>query len=104
MSIHYLSENELDGDLKHAAIFSSWDAIESMGQGIRLAIEQSDWKRAGILANDRQLIIEQHFERHPVGPDSKHFYINRIGHFLRQEEQLKNLLNSKRRGHLRLVK
>ena len=82
---------------------TSWQSIaELTGKMLQLASEEQ-WSSIAELSMQRHRIIVAHFERYPVCPQQAEFYQTNLSRFLKEEEQLKQVVTTARRNVLKNV-
>lgn len=87
-------------DNNQQAIERSWHKLLKSGENIIALCHARRWSQARQLLASRVEFSQQHFQRFPVGPSTKHFYNNRLG-YLFDIEQLLEALQSEYARHLR---
>ncbi|HEY3698087.1 MAG TPA: hypothetical protein VGK97_02070 [Spongiibacteraceae bacterium] len=79
-------------------IESSWTQVEKLTKIIQAAANSEDWSTVLNLSSSRHHMLQTHFEAHPVGPDSADFYRLHLGHMLRGENDLQQLVRAARKA------
>lgn len=78
-----------------------WQQVLDSTKHLEHAANEQDWEHVAELAAKRHSLITQHFDIHPVGPDTAEFYQQHLSSFLAKEEQLQQLAATARKAAMK---
>lgn len=85
------------------AIHKSWLEIKRLEEWVIIAATKSDWSNVVAICKKRHVIINEHFSRFPVSPETSFFYTKNLNNHFTAEHTINVIRKNAVRSSLSIV-
>jgi hypothetical protein len=92
-----------DTNISIGDIYDSWSSIKRAEEWAILCSTKKDWLKVILACKSRQKLVTEHFNKHPVCPETAFFYRRRLSEHFRNDDIIQQARSIAVKSTLRLI-